>query len=207
MKEQLIKILVERSVKLADTPEFKLASGKTSRVYIDCKKTTCNARGKVLIGNLIFDRISNLDVNAIGGLTLGADPIANAVSYASEIKGLPVNTFIVRKEAKKHGLRKTIEGDVNAGDKVIIVDDVITTGASTIQAIKKAKTFGLQIVKVIVLVDRQEGGKENIEKTGIPCESIMTKSELIAAYNKKADREGSLSEQSFTNDKILHGSL
>jgi orotate phosphoribosyltransferase len=191
VKNELIKILISKSVKIANTPEFKLVSGKTSKIYIDCKKTTCNAKGKVLIGNLLFDRISNLDVNAIGGLTLGADPIASAVSYASEIEKKPINAFIVRKKAKKHGLKKTIEGDVKKGDKVVVVDDVITTGASTIEAIEKAREFGLCVVKAVVLVDRHEGGKENIEKTGVPCEAIVTKTELLA---------NSIGEKSGTRD-------
>jgi len=195
IKDELIEILIKRSVKISDKPQFKLASGKMSTIYIDCKKTTCNARGKVLIGNLIYEKIADLNIDAIGGLTLGADPIANAVSYTSETKGNPISSFIVRKEAKKHGLKKTIEGDVQEGDKVIIVEDVITTGSSTIQAIEKSREFGLQIEKVIALVDRQEGGKEKIESTGVACEGMITKTELVNAYNERFNREGSVAKQ------------
>jgi orotate phosphoribosyltransferase len=184
-KDELINILISKSVKIADTPEFKLASGKRSKIYIDCRKTTCNAQAMILIGNLIFDKIKNLNVNAIGGLTLGADPIANAVSYASEIEKKPINTFIVRKKLKKPGLEKMIEGNIKKSDKVVIVDDVITTGASTIEAIEKAREFGLCVVKAVVLVDRQEGGKENIEKTGISCEAIIKKADLFLEHLKR----------------------
>lgn len=183
MKNELIELIIEKSLKISDIPVYELSSGAKSDFYIDCKMTTCNPKGQFLIGNLIFDKIVNLNIKAIGGLTLGADPIANAVSYASGIKGHPINSFIVRKTPKGHGLKKIIEGDIKQGDKVVIVDDVVTTGASTIEAIRKAKEFGLEIVKVIVLVDRQEGGRKNILNEGFEFESIVTKEELIYAYN------------------------
>lgn len=186
MKNELIDILVSRSLQVADKPIFELVSGKKSNIYIDCKKTTCNAKGKVLIGNLIFDKISKLNnIDAIGGLTLGADPIANAVSYTSYIKNKPINSFVVRKIPKGHGLKNLIEGDIKKDDRVIIVDDVVTTGASTIEAIQKARNFGLYVVQVIVLVDRQEGGKENILKEHVDFETIITKQELLDAYSKR----------------------
>lgn len=183
-KHDLINLLVQKSLKVADEPIFELVSGRKSNVYIDCKKTTLTAAGKVIIGNLIFDKIKDLNIDAIGGLTLGADPIANAVSYTSALKGQPINTFIVRKTAKGHGLKRVIEGDVREGDRVIIVDDVVTTGASTIEAIARAREFGLHIVKVIALVDRQEGGRENILKEGVDFEAIVTKEELLDVNSK-----------------------
>lgn len=185
MKEQLLDLIVNRSLEVADEPIFKLASGGYSKIYIDCKKTTCNANGKLIIGNLIYDKIKNIGVAAIGGLTLGADPIASAVSYTSVLKGNPINTFIVRKMVKDHGLKKVIEGDVKKGDKVVVIDDVITTGASTVEAIQRAKEFGLIVVKVYVLVDRQEGGKENILKEGVEYEALIELQEVLqhAIYN------------------------
>lgn len=203
-RKELIDLLVSKSLKVAEEPVFNLASGIQSKVYIDCKKTTQSAHGMVLIGNLIFNKISDLDVDAIGGLTLGADPIANAVSYTSRIKEHNIDTFVVRKTAKEHGLKKTVEGGVEKGSKVVIVDDVVTTGQSTIEAIKKAKKFGLEIVKVIVLVDRQEeGGKENIQKQGIDFESIVTKEELLDAYYERANKEGTTPRESARNDALL----
>ena len=153
---------------------------------------------------LYLIKISDLGVDAIGGLTLGADPIANAVSYTSRIKEHDINTFVVRKTAKEHGLKKDIEGDVGKGSKVVIVDDVVTTGQSTIEAIRKAKKLGLEIVKVIVLVDRQEqSGKENIQNEGIDFESIVTKKELLDVYYERTNKEGATPRKSARNDALL----
>ena len=184
MINELTDLLIRKSLKVADEPIFQLVSGKKSNVYIDCKKTTKNARGIFLIGNIIFERIANLNVAAIGGLTLGADPIADAVAYTSAVKGKLINSFSVRKKQKEHGMKKLIEGDVNKGDRVVIVDDVVTTGGSTIEAIENARAEGLQIVKVIALVDRQEGGRENILKEDVEFESIITKQDLLDRYYK-----------------------
>jgi len=203
MHKQIIDLLVSKSLQVASDLKFKLASGRMSNIYIDCKKTTFNSKGKKLIGNLIFDRISDLNIKAIGGLMLGAVPIADAVSQTSEDRGKPIDAFTVRVKPKEHGLEKTLEGDINPGDRVVIVDDVVTTGGSTIKAIEAAREFGLDIVKVIVLVDRQEGGRENIENTGVKFESIVTKEELIDAYNTGRDREGSLSGQSIKSNKTI----
>lgn len=189
MINELIDLLLQKSLKVAEEPIFELASGRKSNVYIDCKKTTKNARGAYLVGNIIFDRVSNLDINAIGGLTLGADPIADAVAYTSAIKGKLINSFSVRKKQKGHGLKKLIEGDVNKGDRVVIVEDVVTTGGSTIEAIDNARAEGLHIVKVIALVDRQEGGKENILKQDVDFEAIITKQDLLGQYYKRANKD------------------
>ena len=183
-KDQLKDLLVKKAIRYSDTSEFKLASGKMSNFYIDCRKVTHNAEGKYLIGNIIFDMIRDLPVDAIGGLTLGADPIAAAVSYTAFLNKKPVHSFVVRKEQKDHGLKKLVEGDVQAGSRVIIVDDVITTGGSTIKAITAARAEGLEVVQVIVLVDREEGGKEEIEKYISAVKPLFTKTELLDAYKK-----------------------
>lgn len=191
MKKKLINILVSKSLQVAPNPIFKLASGAISDTYIDCKKTTLTAEGAYLIGNIFFDKISDLNVNKIGGLSLGADPIAEAVAYTSYLKKRPIDAFVVRKKSKEHGLQLKIEGDVQKGDNVVIVDDVVTTGSSTVEAIIKAREFGLNIVKVIVLIDRQEGGKDNIVKQGVEFEAVITKEDLLDEYNRrtnKADR-------------------
>jgi orotate phosphoribosyltransferase len=138
-----------------------------------------------LIGNIIFDMVRGSGARGIGGLTLGADPIADAVAYTSFIKNSPMEAFVVRKTAKAHGTMQWIEGNVAAGDRVVIVDDVITTGKSTIEAITKAKEGGLEVVKVIALVDRQEGGKENIEALGHTVETVVTREDVMALYRAK----------------------
>ena len=188
MLKELTELILEKSLKVADEPIFELASGKKSNLYIDCRKTTKNARGAYLIGNIIYDKISNLDVDAIGGLTMGADPVADAVAYTSVLKGKLINAFSVRKDAKKHGLKRIIEGDVNNGDRVVIVDDVATTGQSTIEAIENARAGGLHVVKVIILVDRQEGGRENILKHDVDFEAILTKQDLLDEYYKRHEK-------------------
>lgn len=206
MLKELIGLLVSKSLQVAPSPVFKLASGKTSNVYIDCRKTTFNAKGKRLIGSLIFDRIQHHKIDAIGGLMLGAVPVADAVSQFSADKGKLINAFAVRATPKEHGLKKVIEGDIHKGDRVVIVDDVATTGGSTITAIRAARDFGLDIVKVIVLVDRQEGGRENILKEGVDFEAIITKQDLLDEYNRRAKgsgNEGSLPGQPHKLDPAL----
>ena len=184
LKNRLKKLLIEKSVKYSNVADFKLASGRMSNFYIDCRKVTHNAEGKYLIGTIIFDMIRDLPVEAIGGLTLGADPIAAAVSHTAFLNKKPVNSFVVRKEQKEHGLKKLVEGDVQAGSKVVIVDDVITTGGSTIKAIAAARAEGLEVEQVIVLVDREEGGKEEIEKYISFVRPLFAKTELLDAYKK-----------------------
>lgn len=203
-KKRLLSLLVKRSYRYRVDPPFKLVSGKESPYYIDCKPTTNNAEGLTLIGEILFDLIQDLEVNAIGGLTMGADPIAHATSMSSHLKGKPVNSFCVRARPKDHGTTKMIEGDVRNGDRVIILDDVITTGGSTIRAIEAAKDFGLQVVKVIVLVDREEGGKEAIEKLGTKVEAVFTLTELKKlSTNEPTLSKGNLKNQAKTANSSL----
>lgn len=183
-KDELRKLLTEKSFKYSEEPIFSLASGRKSQFYIDCKMTTLFSKGQVLIGTIVYELMQNLNIRGIGGLTLGADPIAQATAMIAGQKGIDLVSFVIRKEAKKHGLMKWIEGDVQSGDRVVIIDDVITTGGSAIQAIEKAEESGLVIVKVMVLVDREEGGRENINKKGYEVESIFTKSELFEEYER-----------------------
>ena len=137
-----------------------------------------------LIGNLIFDLIKDLPVRGIGGLTLGADPIAYAVSYTSYLKKKPIEAFVVRKKAKTHGTQLWIEGNVAKGDKVVIIDDVVTTGKSTIEAINRVKAEGIDIAQVIAFIDRQEGGREAIQASGYGLDSLITREEVMARYKR-----------------------
>ena len=192
-KKRLLEILVQKSFKYNEKPIYELASGKMSNYYINCKATTLDTESMNLIGCVFYDKIKTLHINAIGGLTQGADPIAFATAMISGIEGSPVNAFVVRKEAKKHGLQLEIEGNIHEGDTVVIVDDVVTTGQSTIKAIEKAKKENLNIVRVIVLIDRQEDGKKNIESKGILFESIFTKDDLINSYKEQHNNTDSTS--------------
>jgi len=185
MKDQLVRLIHEKAFKYSTEPTFKLVSGRMSNYYFNCKAVTLHPEGMHLIGNIIFDMVDNAGIKGIGGLTLGADPIADAVAYTSYLKNRPIEAFVVRKTAKAHGTMQWIEGNIAAGDKVAIVDDVITTGKSTIEAIQKAQEGGLTVVKVIALVDRQEGGKENIEALGHTVESVVTREEVMKLYRAK----------------------
>jgi len=120
---------------------------------------------------------------------MGADPVADAVAYTSVLKGKLINAFSVRKNAKEYGLKRVIEGDVKNGDRVVIVDDVATTGQSTIEAIENARAEGLHVVKVIILVDRQEGGRENILKHTVDYEAILTKQDLLDEYYRRPEKK------------------
>lgn len=179
MKQELIDIICRKSFKFNARPIFKLVSGRLSRFYINCKPTTLSARGMFLAGHLIFENIRELKVAAVGGLTFGADPLALATAFASELQGHPVNAFSIRKTRKDHGIVRWIEGDVQAGQRVVILDDVATTGGSTIKAIERARSEGLQVARAVILVDRQEGGLENIRRHVGDVTAIIGRDELM----------------------------
>lgn len=181
MKSELIRLLCEKSVKYSDEPIFKLVSGKTSRFYVNCKPVTLSPRGIYLVGHLIFEAVKNDGVGAVGGMTFGADPMAVAASFVSELNGKPMKAFSIRKNKKDHGIAKWIEGDLEPGERVAIIEDVATTGGSTIKAIERARDEGLDIASVVVLVDRQEGGMENIRKHVETAAAIIGRDELVAA--------------------------
>ena len=185
MKERLGEIIIERSFKYSEDPPFTLASGRKSNYYFNCKPTTLDPEGMNLIGAIVFDVLKDTNVTAAGGLTLGADPIANAVSVISYQKGKPIKSFIVRKDVKDHGTKSAIEGNVRPGEKVAIIDDVITTGASTITAIEQARKEGLNVELVITLIDREEGGKENILQHVDNIKTILTRTEIMNLRSKK----------------------
>ena len=176
-KDKIIRLIKERSFEKSDIPAFPLSSGKKSRYYFNLKSVTMAPEGQVLIGKLVYNKIQqlNLKPKAIGGLTMGADPIATATAYTSFLRGNPIEAIVIRKEPKEHGLKLQIEGNVEKNDDVIIVDDVVTTGTSTIKAMKIAREHGLDILGVIVLLDRcEENGKEKIEAEGTTVHSILT---------------------------------
>ncbi len=178
MKQELIEIVRHKSFQYSREPVFKLVSGRLSQYYVNCKPTILNPRGMFLTGHLIYDAVKDCDIHGIGGLTFGADPIAMAVAYTSELKQNPINAFSIRKTRKNHGIVKWIEGDLTPGNRVVIIDDVVTTGGSTIKAIERARTEGMKVIKVVILVDRQEGGLENIQQYVADAEGIISIDEL-----------------------------
>jgi orotate phosphoribosyltransferase len=184
MKQELINILCRQSFKYTEEPSFKLVSGRMSRFYVNCKATTLSARGMYLVGHLMFNEIKDSPVSAVGGLTFGADPIAVATAFASELNAKPVNAFSIRKTRKDHGIIRWVEGDVQSGQPVVIIDDVATTGGSTIKAIERAQSEGLEVVKSVILVDRQEGGLDNIRRHVDDVSAIVTRDDLMERWKE-----------------------
>ena len=175
-RRQLLELLARKSFRLG---EFKLSSGGTSDYYIDCRTTTLDARGAQLAGQVFLEEIreQGWEPNAIGGLTMGADPIVVAVAVTSGT----IHGFLVRKAEKQHGTGRRIEGFAEKGARVVIVDDVCTTGSSTVQAIEAAREFGFEIIGVMCLVEREEAhGRPNVEKAAVPAPfiSIFTANEV-----------------------------
>lgn len=185
-QEELIALLCEKSFQYSPEPTFKLVSGRLSRFYVNCKPTTLSPRGMFLTGHLVFDAIKDLGVRGVGGLTFGADPIAVATAFASELNRQPIQAFSIRKTRKDHGIIRWVEGDVHPGEPVAIIDDVATTGGSTIKAIERAREEGLKVVKAVILVDRQEGGVENIRAHVADVTVIITRDMLLAHGENQA---------------------
>jgi orotate phosphoribosyltransferase len=177
-----------RLLELLQTLSFErrkvtLASGKESDFYIDCKRTALTAEGHALIGRVLFDRVRRIRplVRAVGGLTLGADPIASAIALTSFLHGEPVDAYIVRKEPKGHGTGQWIEGrkTIPDGSRVIVIEDVVTTGGSALKAIERCRAEKLEPVACIALVDRMEGGREAIEAQRVPLDAVFTRQDFI----------------------------
>ena len=177
---KLKEIIKEKSY---EKRKVVLSSGLESDFYFDGKQTTLHAEGAYLTGKLFFEAIKDIkDVEGVGGLTLGADPIATATSVASYLAGKPIPAFIIRKEPKGHGTGAWLEGRKNfrPGSPVVIVEDVVTSGGSSLKAIRRAEEEGLRVLGVVTLVDREEGGRENIEKEGYWLKAIFTKTDILS---------------------------
>ena len=191
MKNRLIEIILEKSFQYAEEPIFKLVSGGVSNFYFNCKPTMLDPEGKELIGRLVFAKIRDLHISGIGGLELGSVPISGAVSLISQLEGKPIKEFIVRKDKKDHGIPAKMEGEFAPGEKVVVVDDVITTGGSTIKAIETVKNLGLKVVKVVVLVDREEmNGRQNIQKHCPEVEALVNRSAVMELYKTRKRESG-----------------
>lgn len=179
-KEKLKKIIREKSYRKGT---FTLTSGKTSDFYIDGKQTTLSAEGAYLCGKLFFEIISKQPdpIHAVGGMTLGADPLVTAASIVSYLEGSPIPAFIVRKESKKHGTEQFIEGRSNLPDgcTVALVEDVVTTGGTLVKVIERVEAQGYKVGLIITVVDRHEGGAEALAEKGYRLEAIFTKADIM----------------------------
>lgn len=170
---ELLKALSYRRMKVT------LASGRESEFYVDGKQTTLNAEGAWLVGNLMFEALDPF-VTGIGGLVVGADPIAAATAAVSFHRGRPVHAFLVRKDAKGHGTARFVEGrqSLPDGSKVCIVEDTVTTGGSLLKAVERCRAEGLDVVQTLTIVDREEGGAEAIRAAGLPFRALVRRAEL-----------------------------
>jgi orotate phosphoribosyltransferase len=175
--ESLRRLLLERSVQRGD---FVLASGRRSSFYIDCRLATMSAEGMVLIGRMGWEAIrrAGWQPTGVGGLTMGADPVAYAIAAASSKSERPINAFSVRKEAKDHGTGRLIEGNFKPGDPVVVVEDVITSGDSAARAVTAVERSGGRVLGVLAVVDREEGGRRALESDGREVLALITVAEL-----------------------------
>ncbi len=177
--DRLLSILAERSARRG---QFTLASGRQSTLYIDARLTTMSPDGLALIGPLALAALRDVDwrVQAVGGLTLGADPISYAIAYASAETASPLRAFTVRKEVKAHGTGRLIEGPFRTGDRVAVIEDVITTGGSALRAVEAVRAAGGTVAGVLALVDREEGGRDALVGAGLPVVALARASDIVA---------------------------
>ena len=182
-REALCRMLAERSYMEGD---FVLTSGARSTFYVDVKRTSFDAGGRQLIGNAIADWLDEekIDIDCVGGMTLGADAITHGVGTALAARGRSVREVSVRKEAKGHGSRRLIEGNLEEGDRVLVVDDVATSGGSTVQAVDALREAGARVVAAAVVVDRQQGGAKNISARDVRFGAMCTLAELQSVHTR-----------------------
>lgn len=179
-RERLKALLVERSVRLGD---FTLASGARSSYYVDARVTTMSAEGQARLGKVAWEALdaSGIEPTHVGGLTMGADPVTYAIARESFDRGQPVDGFSVRKRAKQHGTGQRIEGGLPEGARCLIVEDSMTTGGSALEAVQAVREHGAEVIAVLTVVDRQEGGEKALEPTGLPLIALFTGPELLEA--------------------------
>jgi orotate phosphoribosyltransferase len=187
--ERLIALLARESARRG---QFTLSSGRTSTLYIDARRTTMSPQGLTLVGPLGLGAIREAKwrPDSVGGMTLGADPISYAISYASATTDTPVRAFTVRKEAKAHGTGRLIEGPFAAGDAVVIIEDVITTGGSALRAADAVRSAGGSVIGVLALIDREEGGREAIEAEGYAVLALSAASDIVRRMPPSPSRTG-----------------
>ena len=174
-RQPLIDLIQQRALKFGS---FTLASGQTSSYYLDGKQVTLHAQGLRLISEGLLDLLDGVAFDAVGGMSIGADPIIGGVLTAAAQRGRELTGFLVRKEAKGHGTRKFLEGPVEPGARVVIIDDVVTTGGSSILAIERAQEFGCEIVQVVAVIDRLQGGEAAFAAMQLPFKALLTVRDL-----------------------------
>ena len=179
LKRRLARLLVEKSYREGD---FVLASGRRSDYYFDCRVTALHAEGSWLIGTLLNHMLSEMDIKGVGGMTMGADPLVAATTVISHEQGRPLHGLLVRKEAKGHGTGQYVEGlgNFSTGDRVAMLEDVVTTGGSLLKACDRIRDAGLSIVAVCAILDREEGGREKLREAGYDLLALFTRAELVA---------------------------
>jgi len=170
LRQRFLQLVRELAVLRGD---FTLASGEKATYFFDMKMVTLHPEGAYLVGKLVYESIADAAVDAVGGLTLGADPIAAAVAVVSHMEGRPIPAFIERGGSKDHGTQKSIEGYMREGSRVVIVEDVITKGGATLKAIELAEAAGCRVVKVVALVDRHRGGSDEVRRRGYDFVAIL----------------------------------
>lgn len=170
-KQSLIELVRAKALKFGD---FTLASGKKAKYYLDGKQVTLDAAGALLIGEGMLDLLGTPLPAAVGGMSIGADPIAAAIITVAGMRKQPLLGFMVRKEPKGHGLEKYLEGPVQPGQEVAIVEDVVTTGGSSLTAIERCEQFGLKVTRLLAIIDRMEGGAEAFRQRGYRFDSLLT---------------------------------
>jgi orotate phosphoribosyltransferase len=170
---ELLELIATRALRRGS---FTLASGRQASFYLDAKQVVLDARGSMLVGREILRRLEGAGPlpAAVGGMSIGADPVTSAVVTMAGVAGLPLKGFLVRKEPKGHGLQRFIEGPVEPGQRVVIVEDVVTSGGSSLSAIDRAEEFGLVVERLVTVIDRLAGGREALAARGIPLESLVT---------------------------------
>lgn len=184
-RDRLKALLIERSVRVGD---FTLASGAKSDYYVDARRTTMSAEGQRLVGLVAYQAIrdSGLDPTHVGGLTMGADPIAYAIAHRSALDGHPIDGFSVRKRAKDHGTGQRVEGGLSASHRALMIEDTMTTGRSTLQAVEAVRAVGADIVGVLTLVNRSENAAGFYRELGLQLLSVFSGTELLEAAKKAA---------------------
>lgn len=170
-RAQLVRLFHERALKFGD---FTLASGKKSTYYLDGKQITLHSAGLKLVSEGLLDLLEGVEYAAIGGMSIGADPIVGGVLTAAAARGKSLDGFLVRKEPKGHGTKKYIEGPVQPGAKVVVIDDVVTTGGSSLEAVERIVEFGCEVICVVGIVDRKEGGAANFAVKNLPFRALLT---------------------------------